>query len=167
MTNPTATAAATARLVRGRLGAEGRWLAVDGGSMRPTIEPPAEVLVVPRRRPRIGEVWAFAAPDTSIVVHRYGRRRRGGGLVFRGDATAGADPPVDPAVLVGRAVAVRDGGGERTLGTLDRLRGVARQGYRRACRAGRRAARWAELLISRATRSRYRRRSSTPGGTDQ
>jgi hypothetical protein len=52
-------------------------------------------------------------------------------------------------VLIGRAVAVRDGRGERRLGGRDRVCGMSRYGTRRA----RRAARWAVSLISRRPRS--------------
>ncbi len=167
MVPPTATAAATAtaRLLRDRCGPEGLWLAVDGGSMRPTIEPPGKVLVVARPAPRYGEVWAFADPAGGVVVHRL-TARRGDGLVFHGDALARPDPAVPTLVLVGRAVRVRDPRGERDLATADRLRGLARHAARHAGAGVRRVARWAFLLITRAPRRRYRRSTSTPGGTD-
>jgi hypothetical protein len=125
---------ATARLLRRRLADHELWLAVDGVSMRPTIAPPAEVRVVARTRPRLGEVWAFAGPDGTVVVHRY-ERCSGEGFVFRGDGRAAADPDVTADVLIGRAVAVRDAGGQRRLGRTDQIRGIVRYGWRRAGRA--------------------------------
>jgi hypothetical protein len=148
----TEVARATARLLRQRLADQILWLPVDGGSMRPTIAPPAEVRVVARHRPRLGEVWAFVGPDGTIVVHRY-ERRSGDGFVFHGDAFARADPAVTSDVLIGRAVAVRAHRGERPLGGSDRLRGGARLALRRGRHAVRAGARWAFLLISRGTRS--------------
>jgi hypothetical protein len=143
---------ATARLLRQRLGGE-VWLPVDGHSMRPTIVAPGQVRVVARTRPRIGEVWAFVGDGGRIVGHRC-QWHRPEGYVFHGDARAVADPVVAPERLIGRAVAVRDGRGERRLGVLDRVRGLARQGARQGRRVTERAARWAFSLISRRARSR-------------
>jgi hypothetical protein len=147
----TEVALATARLLRHRLLDHDVWLPVDGESMQPTIAPPAEVRVIARRRPWPGEVWAFVGPDGSIVVHRFERRLRAG-LVFHGDALVPTDPVTAPDVLVGRVVAVRDGRGERVLGTVDQLRGGARYLLRRARRGVEAVARWAVSLISRAAR---------------
>ena len=129
-------AAATARLLRQRLGGE-VWLPVEGDSMRPTIVAPADVRVVARDRPRVGEVWAFVGPAGRVVVHRC-ERRTPDGYVFHGDGRAPADPVTPPDLLVGRAIAVRDARGERRLRALDRLRGAARHGLRRAQRRVRR-----------------------------
>jgi len=147
----TEVALATARLLRHRLLIHDVWLPVDGESMQPTIAPPAEVRVVARRRPRMGEVWAFVGPDGSIVVHRYERRSRGG-LVFHGDALVPTDPVTAPDVLVGRVVAARDRRGERALGTIDQLRGGARYLRRRVRSVVNAIARWAVSLISRPAR---------------
>jgi hypothetical protein len=122
-------AAATARLLRQRLSGV-VWLPVEGDSMRPTIRGPAEVHVVARDRPRIGEVWAFVGPAGRVVVHRC-ERRTAQGYVFHGDGRAPPDPVTPPALLVGRAVAVRGDGRERRLGSADRVRGLARQTWRR------------------------------------
>jgi hypothetical protein len=143
----TDAAAATARLLRQRLGGE-VWLPVDGDSMRPTIIPPATVRVVARDRPRIGEVWAFVSAGGRIVVHRC-TRRTSGGYVFQGDGRAATDPATPLELVIGRAVAVRDRHGERSLGVLDRGRGVVRHAARRASRAPR----WVVSLISRRGRS--------------
>jgi hypothetical protein len=129
-------AAATARLLRQRLGGE-VWLPVEGDSMRPTIPAPAEVRVVARERPRIGEVWAFVGPGGRVVVHRC-ERRTAEGYVFHGDGRAPADPVTPPDLLVGRAVAVRDRRGERRLQSVDRVQGLARQAGRRVRRLLRR-----------------------------
>jgi Peptidase S24-like len=144
----TETPEVTARLLRGRLGDDGLWLPVGGGSMLPTIEPSAQVLITRERRPRRGEIWAFVGPDGSIVVHRY-ERRTGTRFVFHGDALTPTDPPVGGDVLIGRARAVRDERGGRRLGAADRARGVGGQVARRT----RQGARWAVLLISRGKRS--------------
>jgi hypothetical protein len=148
----TEVARATARLLRQRLAERPLWLPVEGGSMRPTITPPAEVQVAARDRPRLGEIWAFVGPDGSIVVHRY-ERRSADRFVFHGDAFARSDPAVTADVLVGRAVALRDHRGPRPLGRADRWRGLARLAWRRAGAVVRTGARWAFLLISRGTRS--------------
>src|SRR5262249_24504131 len=77
----TDVAVATARLLRRRLVDHELWLPVNGLSMQPPIAPPAQVRVVARARPRLGEVWAFAGPDGTVIVHRY-ERRSADGLVF-------------------------------------------------------------------------------------
>jgi hypothetical protein len=147
----TEAAAATARLLRQRLGRE-VWLRVDGDSMRPTIEPPAEVRVVARDRPRVGEVWAFVGAGGRVVVHRC-ERRTPAGYVFHGDGRVAADPITAPDLLIGRAVAVRDQRGERPLRAFDRLRGSGCHMVRRAGRFLRRGRRWAGSLISHGARS--------------
>jgi hypothetical protein len=116
--------------------------------MRPTIIPPAAVRVVARDRPRIGEVWAFVSAEGRIIVHRC-TGRTSGGYVFQGDGRAAADPATPPELVIGRAVTVRDRHGERSLGVLDRLRGVVRHAARRTGRA----TRWVVSLISRRGRS--------------
>ena len=143
----TDAAAATARLLRQRLGGE-VWLRVDGDSMRPTIVPPAEVRVVARDRPRVGEVWAFVGDGGRIVIHRC-VRRPDDGYLFQGDGRAAADPIARLERLIGRAVAVRDERGERGLGGRDRLLGTARHLVRQGRRTVRQAARWAVSLMSR------------------
>jgi len=130
-------AAATARLLRQRLGGE-VWLPVEGDSMRPTIQAPAEVRVVARDRPRIGEVWAFVGPAGRVVVHRC-ERRTPEGYVFHGDGRAPADPVTPPDLLVGRAIAARDRRGERRLRSADRLLFIARRAWRRIRRWVRRS----------------------------
>lgn len=95
-------ARATARLLRRRAAAGGLWLDVSGDSMRPTLRPPARVLVEATERPRPGEVWAFVGPTGAVAVHRYLRRQRDGRLLFRGDAVAYEDDAVAQEQLVGR-----------------------------------------------------------------
>jgi hypothetical protein len=137
----------TARLLRQRLGGE-TWLPVVGESMRPTIVAPAQVRVVAQDRPRVGEVWAFVDADGRIVVHRC-QRRTPSGYEFQGDGRATSDPLAQAAVLIGRAIAVRDRRGEHRLSVMDRVTGIVRYAARRVGRA----VRWAISLISRARRS--------------
>jgi hypothetical protein len=101
--------------------------------MRPAILAPAEVRVVARDRPRNGEVWAFVGAGGRVVVHRC-EGRTPEGYVFHGDGREPADPVTPPDLLVGRAIAVRDRRGERRLGSLDRVQGIARQVLRRVRR---------------------------------
>ncbi len=102
--------ASTAKVLRGRIGTEGLWIEVVGDSMRPTLVPPAKVLVVGAARPRGGEVWAYVDRHGSIVVHRYLRRHRDGSLAFRGDGVDHEDGWVTPFQLIGRVLrATRSG----------------------------------------------------------
>jgi hypothetical protein len=61
---------------------------------------------------RIGDIVLVEA-GTLYRVHRLVWRRRS--WRTRGDALRGIDPPLDPAVILGRAIAVRRGGVWRAL----------------------------------------------------
>lgn len=117
------------------------WLDVSGTSMGRAIVGGGSVLVGPRPRPRVGEVWAFCDDAGRIVVHRC-RGRAGGAWVFEGDAVGRRDAPVAADRLIGRVGAVRDAEGRvRRLGGADRVWGVAAIGVRRAGRLVRRSVR--------------------------
>jgi hypothetical protein len=115
------------RLERGEL-----WIDVAGDSMRPCLVAPARVRLRAARRPRAGQVWAFAAPDGSIVVHRCMGRLRGGAYGFRGDSAPYDDPPVTRDRLIGRMIGGRDARGARSPGFGGSR--VARYQVRRALR---------------------------------
>lgn len=127
-------ASATARVLRSRVAQGGLWIDVTGGSMRPTLVPPARVAVEAAARPRPGEVWAFVGVGGAVLVHRYLRRQRDGALVFRGDAVGYEDDPVDRTQLVGRVRQVEregvQGAVRRRLGPV--LRSYGEAGLRRA-----------------------------------
>ncbi len=126
-----------ANVLRQRARTTDLWLDVSGPSMGPALVPPAQVLVRVPDRPRPGQVWAFVERDGSIVVHRCLRRYRSGWYGFRGDAVAADDLPVGPQRLIGRAVAVRDRSGERSVASsyLPVLRAQVRRIRRRRGRA--------------------------------
>lgn len=101
--------AATARLLRERARSTGLWLPVSGTSMGPRYPSGARVWVrFAGRPPRRGQVWAFCRQDGAVLVHRY-LARRGGRLIFAGDAVPRADAPVPPDWLVGLVIVLRDG----------------------------------------------------------
>jgi hypothetical protein len=86
-------------------------LALEGDSMRPTLEPGCLVRVdLAPFAPRFGDLLLFRQQDY-LTVHRFlGRRKLPDGstsLRTRGDARPRLDPPLDPANLLGRIVAVR------------------------------------------------------------
>lgn len=92
-------------------GGRGGTVRVQGQSMLPTLRP-GELLAVRfgSQRSRTGDLLLFRQADY-LVVHRLlgPARRRGGArrLRTRGDGVLGLDPPVDPARIVGRAIAVK------------------------------------------------------------
>ena len=101
---------------------------VTGSSMWPFIRS-GDVITLEPGEPRIGDVAAVVDPDRRLLVHRVVARDRGAWLT-RGDASGGADPPVEAADLVGSISAVtRDGeplaiglgAGKRVLAILSRL----------------------------------------------
>ncbi|MEZ4502548.1 MAG: S24/S26 family peptidase [Dehalococcoidia bacterium] len=111
---------ASADLLRRRVQAGGLWLPVEGDSMGRTIRAGSEVLLeVANRGPRLGEVWAYVDAAGVLVVHRY-LGRRGRSMRFAGDAQHD-DPPVEPSMLVGRAVRVRRNGRTAPLDGVRRL----------------------------------------------
>jgi nickel-type superoxide dismutase maturation protease len=92
------------RLVPGRV-------VVDGGSMRPALEPGDRLLVLPWRRPRPGDVVAASDPrlPARTIVKRVAEVRPDGSLVLLGDAPdASTDSrtfgPVPRRLVRGRAV---------------------------------------------------------------
>jgi len=116
------------RLERGEL-----WIDVAGDSMRPGLIAPARVRLRAGGTPRLGEVWAFAADDGSIVVHRCLAHLRDGTSGFRGDSAGVDDPSVHGERLIGRVVAGRDGRGPRRV--RRRWSPVLRYQARRAVRS--------------------------------
>ncbi len=97
------------------------------------IVPPAQVLVVPGDQPRRGEIWAFCGEDAEVVVHRL-RGHRDGGFLFQGDAMRLPDAVAEPDRLIGRVARVRLAGTVRSVGPVDRWRGVAAISWRRVRR---------------------------------
>ena len=81
---------------------------VDGGSMRPALEP-ADILLVQRRPPRVlvGDVVVVARRGwPGGVAHRVVALGGGGRLLTRGDANPVADRDATrPRTLLGRVVA--------------------------------------------------------------
>lgn len=86
------------------------WWRPRGYSMQPVIEDGDRVLVAPvdPRRLRVGDIVKFRLGD-QLRMHRLVARRRGGQLVFRGDASDTEEVVATPAVI-GIAVAVERGG---------------------------------------------------------
>jgi len=137
-----------ARLLRARLQSGNElWLAVEGRSMWPTIQPPARVRLTAGERPRRGEVWAFVDAGEVIVVHRC-ERRAGPGYVFRGDGLPGPDPWVPAPRLIGHVVAVEDPKGRRCLGRRDRVVGMGRTIHHRVLAVTRKSRKWASGLMA-------------------
>ena len=83
---------------------------VEGGSMRPTLEPGDRLLVVRRRSYRPGAVVAVADPrDGRLLVKRVVAVTDDGRLVMAGDDPAASTDsrtfgPVSPALVRGEAV---------------------------------------------------------------
>ena len=132
---------ARARLLRGWIATHPRWVDVDGSSMRPTIQPPARVLLGTARGPRLGEIWAVVGASGELVVHRYLGRRHDGRRWFWGDGLSRPDSPIAEELLVGRVIAVDDGNLNRADPTrrpvLGLLRALGRQARRRVLQAPR------------------------------
>jgi nickel-type superoxide dismutase maturation protease len=84
--------------------------AVEGGSMRPALEPGDRLLLVRRRRYRPGAVVALADPrDGRLIVKRVAAVEPDGRLVVVGDDPAASTDsrtfgPVSPARVRGQAV---------------------------------------------------------------
>ena len=112
-----------ASLLRTRAAGDALWLDVTCDSMGAAIASGSRVHVVPDREPRRGQVWAFVDEDGRVVVHRFRRRTADGSSWFQGDANAGLDVAVDDGRLVGRVIAVDDGGRRRRLGPIATVRG--------------------------------------------
>ena len=98
--------------------AEGRIIPLpmrdDAESMRPTLQP-GQMFELQKAgsRPRRGDLLLFRGTDDR-VVHRYlGPARKMDGaprLRMRGDNNPTLDPPLDPALVLGRVIAIeRDG----------------------------------------------------------
>jgi nickel-type superoxide dismutase maturation protease len=85
-------------------------VAVEGGSMRPTLEPGDRLLVVRRRTYRPGAIVAVADPrDGRLLVKRVEAVTTDGRLVVAGDDPAASTDtrtfgPVPPALVRGQAV---------------------------------------------------------------
>jgi hypothetical protein len=101
-----------------------------GWSMWPTLRPGDEALFAPLAAPPApGDVLLYAT-DAALVAHRLVGSLPDGRLVLRGDAMGRADPPVEPAAVLGRLVAVRRGGRSRPPSRLWRLFALARPALR-------------------------------------
>ena len=85
-------------------------VAVEGGSMRPALEPGDRLLLVRRRAYRPGAVVAVADPrDGRLLVKRVAAVRADGRLVVAGDDPAASTDsrtfgPIPPALVRGQAV---------------------------------------------------------------
>jgi phage repressor protein C with HTH and peptisase S24 domain len=110
-----------ARLLRRRAASGPLWIGAEGDSMTPAIVTGARILIVAKRRPAWGEVWAVVGDDGAVFAHRF-RRRAGGRYVFQGDGRLHSDRPVAASRLVGRVRRVDGPGGITRLGVGDRLR---------------------------------------------
>lgn len=110
-----------ARVLRRRAACGELWIPLEGSSMLPTVEAPAEGLVGVAEHPRWGEVWAFVDSGGSITVHRVLGRGRGGRWIMRGDGAPRTDPPVYESVLVGPVRRMRRNGRTHDLGRSRRM----------------------------------------------
>ncbi|MEZ5166951.1 MAG: S24 family peptidase [Acidimicrobiales bacterium] len=112
----------TAKLLRDRLDAGAIDLRVAGTSMGTDIPTGSIVSLTPARRPRVGEIWAFVADDTTIVVHRLRSVDRAQ-VTGRGTANRVDDQPIPRDRLIGRVRASRPPTGPpRRFGAPDRVR---------------------------------------------
>ena len=104
----------------GRAGGEGT-VRVQGDSMGPTFGPGQRLRVVfAPNRLRRGDILLFRQGEALLVHRLLGRARPQAGcrrLRTRGDGAAGLDPPLDPALVLGRVVALEDGGVWRSFRT--------------------------------------------------
>lgn len=96
-----------ARVLRRRAAEGDLWVPLEGSSMLPTVNVPAEGLVGAVRRPKWGEVWAFVDCGGSVTVHRALGRDRRGRWVMRGDGAPRTDAPVSTSCLVGPVQLIR------------------------------------------------------------
>ena len=85
-------------------------IAVEGHSMRPALEPGDRLLVVRRRRYRVGDVVALPDPrEPSRIVVKRVAQIEGDRLVVHGDAPASSTDsrafgPVPARSVIGRAL---------------------------------------------------------------
>jgi hypothetical protein len=83
-----------------------RW-PLQGDSMRPTLPPGCEIVIVPLSGPLpLGSLIVFAGQDSALVAHRLVRRTNRY-LVAQGDARWHPDPRLDSTQLLGRVVEAR------------------------------------------------------------
>jgi hypothetical protein len=101
------SAESIAGVLRRRAAAGDLWVPLEGSSMLPTIESPAEGLVGGFEHPKWGEVWAFVTSEGSVTVHRVLGRNRRGLWVMRGDGAPRTDGPVGEGALIGPVRALR------------------------------------------------------------
>ncbi len=104
--------------------------------MSNTIRAGSRLRLAAGSTPRFGELWAFVSDEGDVVVHRC-LGRRGGRLLFQGDAAPVPDPLVAPDRLVGRVVALvaEPGAVERPLAAHERWLGGPRLEARRLARS--------------------------------
>jgi hypothetical protein len=93
--------------------------------MGSTIHEGSHVLLDDASRPRIGEIWAWCADDSTVVVHRSLGRGRDG-YRFQGDGRIDGDPPVPPDRIIGRVRQVRYRDEIWVVGWPDRIGRTAR-----------------------------------------
>jgi len=108
------------KLLRARLRERDLELPVTGSSMRGVIDSGSIVTVTAANNPRLGEVWAFAADEGQIVVHRI----RHLGLETatpRGIGNPVDDRPVSRSRLIGRVKSARGRIGISRFETKDRI----------------------------------------------
>src|SRR5262245_48047142 len=94
---------------------------VQGESMVPILAPGQRLRVefAPARLSR-GDILLFRQGEALLVHRLLGRARPAAGSVrlrTRGDGAAVLDPPLDPALVLGRVVAIEEGGVWRSLRT--------------------------------------------------
>lgn len=114
-----------------------------GQSMWPFVREGEELVVWPiAGGPEVGDV-VLVVLGGELVLHRVVRVRRGGGVVTKGDAELGVDPPIDAGDVLGRLaprrwdrlVACASAG---SLGGLALWLGIARRAGGRAVQVARR-----------------------------
>ncbi|MBN2106767.1 MAG: GNAT family N-acetyltransferase, partial [Deltaproteobacteria bacterium] len=81
---------------------------VRGFSMAPCIRDEDLVTIVPLKGSlaRVGEVVAFIAPDTGLMIIHRVIARRGEGYVMRGDNASASDGVIAPENIIGRVTCV-------------------------------------------------------------
>lgn len=83
-----------------------QWIAVEGGSMRPTVEYGDVLIVRPAEAYRAGDIVTYARGDGTLVTHRV-VEAGDDGLITQGDANDAADPrTVDVTDVTGRVEAI-------------------------------------------------------------
>lgn len=84
-----------------------RWIAVQGGSMSPTLQVGDIIVTDPHGPTGVGDVVTVRHPDSSLVTHRIIGVDENGSLILRGDANTVTDPdPVPRTDVVGTVDAV-------------------------------------------------------------